>query len=75
MHSREVLIDLENEKYVVCIFYLGRTQPLLLSSCYLHLGISVHRGQTPAVQPAAYLSPASLLTGQVQMETSKRDTT
>ena len=36
-------LHLENRKYVVSIFSLGRAQPLLLSSCYyLHLGVSVH---------------------------------
>ena len=61
MYSREGLLDLENEKYVVSVVYLGRAQPLLLSSCYyLHLGVSVHRGQTPAAQLGAHLSPASL---------------
>ena len=36
------------------ISYLGRAQ-LLYHSYYL-----VHRGQTPAAQPGAYLSPASV---------------
>ena len=32
------------------------------SSCYcLHLGVSVYRGQGPAAQPGAHLSPASVL--------------
>ena len=30
MYSLEGLLDLENEKYVVSVFYLGRPQPLLL---------------------------------------------
>ena len=30
MYSQEGLLDLEKEKYVVSIFYLGRAQPLLL---------------------------------------------
>ena len=51
MGNREGLFDLKNEKYVVSIFYLGRTQPLLLSSCSFHLGVSVCRGQTPVLQP------------------------
>ena len=60
MQSWEGLLDLENETYVVSIFYLGRAQPLLLSSCYyLHLGVSVHRGQIPTAQMGAHLSPAS----------------
>ena len=54
MCSREGLLDLENEKYVVS--YLGRAQ---LLSCACYFGVSVHRGQTPAVQPGAHLSPAS----------------
>ena len=37
-------LHLENRKYVVSIFSLGRAQLLQLSSCYyLHLGVSVHR--------------------------------
>ena len=57
MYRQEGLLDLKNENYVVFIFYPGRAQ---LLSC-LHLGVSVHRGQTPAVQPGARLSPASML--------------
>ena len=56
MYSWEGLLDLENEKYVVSVFYLGRAQ-LLSPSCYF--GVSVHRRQTPAGQPGAHLSPAS----------------
>ena len=55
MYSWEGLLDLENEKYVVSIFSLGRAHFLLL----FILCVSVHRGQTPAVQPGAHLSPAS----------------
>ena len=56
MYSWEGLLDLENKKYVVSIFYLGRVQ--LFSRFYF--GVSVHRGRAPAVQPGAHLSPASL---------------
>ena len=59
MGNQEGLLDLKNEKYVVSIFYLGRAQPLLLPSCYFHLGVSLCRGQTPALQSGACLSPAS----------------
>ena len=57
MYSREGILDLKNEKYVVS--YLGRAQLLLL----FILELSAHREQTPAAQPGAHLSPASL--GQV----------
>ena len=50
----KAILNLENEKYVVS--YLGRAQ-LHSHSCYF--GVSVHRGQTPAAQPGARLSPAS----------------
>ena len=65
MVNREGLFDPKNWKYVVSIFYLGRAQPLLLSSCSFHLGVSVCRGQTPVLQPGACLSPAS---GQCVMQ-------
>ena len=56
MCSREGLLDLKNEKYVVSIFYLGRAQLLSRSG---YFGVSVHREQAPAAQPEAHLSPAS----------------
>ena len=40
---------------------LGRAQLLLLSSCYyLPLGVSLHKGQTPAPRPGAHLCPVLL---------------
>ena len=65
MGNRESLFGLKNEKYVVSVFYLGRAQHLLLSSCSFHLGVSVCREQTPVLQPGARLSPAS---GQCVMQ-------
>ena len=56
MYSGEGLLGVQNEKDVVSIFYLGRAQLLLLFILF------VHRGQTPATQPGAPLSPASGLT-------------
>ena len=55
-HSREGLLDRENEKYTASVFYLCRAQFLSHSCC---LGGSVHRGQTLAAQPSAHPSPAS----------------
>ena len=50
MCSQEGLLALKNEKYVVS--WHG-SAPLPL-----HLGVSVYRGQTPAIQSRAHLSPA-----------------
>ena len=48
MYSWEGLTDLENEKYMVSLSGQCPTSPF---SCYcLHLGVCVHRGQTPAAQ-------------------------
>ena len=58
MCSREGLLDLENEEYVV--FYLLSGQDSAPPP--FHLALSVHRGQIPAAQPGAHLSPASNLT-------------
>lgn len=49
------LLDIKNEKYLVCII-IGRAQSLLLSSCYPPLRTSILRRQTPAAQPGASLS-------------------
>ena len=56
--SREGLLDLENEEHVVSLSFIWAelSSSLLLA---IHLGVPVHRGQTPAAQPGAHLSPAS----------------
>ena len=60
MCSWEGLLDLENEKYLVSLSLIWAGPSLFSRSCcYLHLGVSAHRGQTPAAQPGARLSPAS----------------
>ena len=56
MCSQKGLLDFRNVKLCGLISYPGRDQPLLLSSCYLRLG--VHREWTPAAQPGAPLSSA-----------------
>ena len=50
--------DFENEEYVILYLLsgLGLASP---PSCYF--GVPVHRGETPAAQPGAHLSPASQL--------------
>ena len=62
MYSQEDLLDLENEKHVVSIFYLGRTQ---LLSCSYYFGVSVHRGQLqlPSLGPIYLLPQSVFLTG------------
>lgn len=56
MCIQESLLDLENEKYMVSLSGQCPTSPF---SCYcLHLGVCVHRGQTPAAQlEALFLVP------------------
>ena len=55
MCSQEALLDLENEKYVVCLSLiwegLSSSLPLPLS----YLGVSAHREQASAAQPGASL--------------------
>ena len=51
MRSQEGLLALKNEKYVVSSWHGSAPLPL-------HLGVSIHRGQTPAIQPRAHLFPA-----------------
>ena len=50
--------DFGNDEYVILypLSGLGLASP---PSCYF--GVSVHRGETPAAQPGAHLSPASQL--------------
>ena len=69
MCSQEGLLDFENEDYVAFYLLSGQSS----APPPLHLGVSVHRGQTPAVQPGAHLSPASgplrkLNIGPLQLE-------
>ena len=51
-------LDFGNGEYVVFYLLYGKAQPLLLFY-NLHLRVWVHREQTPAVCPAAHLSPVS----------------
>ena len=44
----------EQEIRGLFVSYRGGAQLLLLNSCYyIHLGVSMNRGQTPAAQPGA----------------------
>ena len=56
--SQEGLLDLGTGEYVFFYLLSGQAQPLLLFYI-LHLGVWVHREQTPAVHPGARLSPVS----------------
>ena len=55
--SREGLLDLKNEEYVVFSLLSGQAQVLSLHSCYF--GASVCRGETRVAQPGARPPPAS----------------
>ena len=63
--SQEGLLDLKNEKYVVSISYLGRTQLLLVPAIVFILEYLSTWGQTPAAQFEAYLSPATVSMNEV----------
>ena len=52
VYSSEGVLDLENEQYMVSIFYLGRAQLLSRACCFR---VSVYRGQTPATLPGVCL--------------------
>ena len=54
-------LDLKNEEYVVSYLLSGQGSAPPPACYYLHLGVSVHRRQTPAAQSGAQLSPASMV--------------
>ena len=59
MCSWEGLLDLESEEYVVSFIWPWLRLSSLLHC--VHLGVSIHRGQTPAAQPGAHLSLVSVV--------------
>ena len=54
-------LDLKNEEYVVSYLLSGQGSASPPACYYLHLGVSVHRRQTPAAPCGAPLSPASVV--------------
>lgn len=70
MCIQESLLDLENEKYMVSLSGQCPTSPF---SCYcLHLGVCVHRGQTPAAQlEALFLVPQNHTVNELVSEKPK----